>query len=92
MTGRRIPDATRIHFLQSVAALGKWCPAPMSSTLGRPGRVDVVWEQGGILEDMNEKQRKLCDKSRERRRRKQRTGYLATVRVTDRRVGTAWLE
>ena len=64
--GRAIPEATRRHFLQSVVALEAWSPISMSSASGRPERVDVVWGQGGVLEDMSEEQRKISDESWEK--------------------------
>lgn len=64
--GRKIPEATREHFLQSVASLEKWSPVFMNSSSGKPEGVDVVWGQAGVLEDMNEEQRKISEESWER--------------------------
>ena len=64
--GKGIPEATKTHFLRSVAALEKWSPGPLSSLSGGPQQVDIVWGKSGVLEAMTEKQRKLCNKNWEK--------------------------
>ena len=64
--GRGVPEATRIHFLHSVAALENWRPVPMSSATGRPERVDVIWAKGGVLDEATEEQRKISEESWDR--------------------------
>lgn len=57
----KMPEITKRHVQQCIAAMEQWSPTFMSSSSGRPERVDVIWGQGLVLECMSKEQRKISD-------------------------------